>query len=54
MSKPPSTVRECIVQLVHAIEATSHNYSEKEKAHIMDLIRTELVAFLKLKEYINE
>jgi hypothetical protein len=54
MSKPPSTVRECIVQLVHVIEATSHNYSQKEKANLMDMIRTELVAFLKLQEYINE
>ena len=54
MKCPPMTIRDCIEQLVHVIEATSHNYSEKEKADLMDLIRTELVAFLKLKEYINE
>jgi hypothetical protein len=53
MSKPPSTVKECIIELIHVIDESQH-MSDEEKVILMDAIRTSLYAFIKLKEWISE
>jgi hypothetical protein len=57
MSKPPSTVKECVAELVNYIEHTGDIVYEKNikaKARMLDLLRTELLAYRKLRDWIME
>ena len=54
MNKPPSTIRECLLQLVICIEDTSCNYTQKQKGDLMDMIRVQHMGYLKLKEYLQK
>lgn len=57
MNKPPTTVRECVKELVNYIEQTGDIVYEKNikaKARMLDLLRTELLAYIKLRDWIME
>lgn len=57
MTKPLSTVRECVAELVSFIEQTGDIVNEKNikaKANLLDLLRTDLLAYRKLKDWIKE
>lgn len=53
MDKPPSTIKDCVFELVSVIEQCK-DFPQDEKAFFMDAIRNELVAYLKLKEWISD
>jgi hypothetical protein len=57
MSTPLSTVKECVAELVNYIEQTGDIVYEKNikaKARMLDLLRTELLAYRKLRDWIRE
>ncbi len=47
-------LRNAIKQIVNYIEMTSCNYSDKQKAQLIDTIRVESACFKTLKQYIEE
>lgn len=51
-NRPPINLAECVIQLVMAIEDSRQpEYSVEDKARLLELIRDELVGYLKLKEW---
>lgn len=57
MNKPPDTVKECVAELVSYIEQTGDVVYERDikaKARMLDLLRTELLAYRKLRDWIKE
>lgn len=53
MDHSPSTIKQCLDELIHCIEESQY-YSLEERGHLLEAIRTSLVAYLKLKEFIQE
>lgn len=52
--KPPSTIKECLKELIYVIEASKDLEDIEQKANLLDAVRISLMAYLKLKEYIQE
>ncbi len=53
-NKAPSTIKECVTELIIVLEESNRLPTASQKASILKCICTELVAFLKLKEWISE
>lgn len=55
--KPLLTIKDCVAELVYYIEETGNICYEqdvKAKARMLDLLRTELLAYRKLKDWIEK
>lgn len=50
----PREIRNSIAQIVRYIEGTACNYTQKEKANLMDKIRVESADYQLLKQFINQ
>lgn len=51
---PPSSLKECVLELVVVIEDISRLRDNEERLFVYDKIMHELVAFRKLKEFVIE
>jgi hypothetical protein len=51
--RPPETVKECLIDLIKTIEQSERLDNLEEKGLFLDLVRTKLESYLKLKNILE-